>query len=625
MATPSLPPIQRSWARCQARGLDPTCAPQTGMINLSGWSHLQALVRSSIEDLYQLSDHPGFVVVICDDQGTIIDMAGDSAIMAQAQQYGIGYGITLAEEYAGTNAVDLALREALPCQTAGDDHYCQWLQSFALAAAPIFSPDGRALGALAILSLAEERHPYALGMVIAAAQAFHSQLRAERLLNEANDQLTELYATLDTINEGLIFVGPNGEIRRLSRRVASILGINVRSAAGRPLTSVISPPPAIAAALQQLSTLEEQEVIWQTPTGAQAVICGVRPVWDRSRRYLGSVITLRPTESVRQLVQQVVGARAAFTFRDIVGQSESMRQAMRQARLAAAGRGAILLRGEAGVGKEIFAQAIHNASSRAGGPFIRVSCAAIPRQLIDSELFGVEGTDRQPGRPGKLELAHGGVLYLEAIDALSFDQQTSLLRVIEMGRVIRTGGARPIPVDVRVITTGHGLEQLVEEGRFRADLYARLSAFVVDIPPLRQRGDDIILLANHMIRRLSEQFGRQVALDPDALAALRTYPWPGNVRELEVVLEQMVQTNAKSVLTVSDLPPVIARHTTPLLISDSPRLAETQELSERDAILRAGRAAGGRLGRAAALLGISRATLWRKMTRYRISREDMVP
>jgi transcriptional activator for dhaKLM operon len=403
------------------------------------------------------------------------------------------------------------------------------------------------------------------------------------------------------------------------------LGINVRSAAGRPLTSVISPPPAIAAALQQLSTLEEQEVIWQTPTGAQAVICGVRPVWDRSRRYLGSVITLRPTESVRQLVQQVVGARAAFTFRDIVGQSESMRQAMRQARLAAAGRGAILLRGEAGVGKEIFAQAIHNASSRAGGPFIRVSCAAIPRQLIDSELFGVEGTDRQPGRPGKLELAHGGVLYLEAIDALSFDQQTSLLRVIEMGRVIRTGGARPIPVDVRVITTGHGLEQLVEEGRFRADLYARLSAFVVDIPPLRQRGDDIILLANHMIRRLSEQFGRQVALDPDALAALRTYPWPGNVRELEVVLEQMVQTNAKSVLTVSDLPPAIARHTTPLLISDSPRLAETQELSERDAILRAGRAAGGRLGRAAALLGISRATLWRKMTRYRISREDMVP
>jgi transcriptional activator for dhaKLM operon len=124
---------------------------------------------------------------------------------------------------------------------------------------------------------------------------------------------------------------------------------------------------------------------------------------------------------------------------------------------------------------------------------------------------------------------------------------------------------------------------------------------------------------------LSEQFGRQVALDPDALAALRTYPWPGNVRELEVVLEQMVQTNAKSVLTVSDLPPAIARHTTPLLISDSPRLAETQELSERDAILRAGRAAGGRLGRAAALLGISRATLWRKMTRYRISREDMVP
>ncbi|GIV86449.1 MAG: sigma-54-dependent Fis family transcriptional regulator [Chloroflexus sp.] len=623
MALPSLPPIQRSWMRCQARGLDPANPPQTGPVNIAAWSHLQTLTRSSIEDLYQLSEHPGFAVVICDEQATIIDVAGDSTILSLAQQSGIGYGISLLEEVAGTNAVDLALREALPYQTNGDEHYCNWLQPFSLAAAPIFSPDGRALGALAILTRAEMQHSYALGMVIAAAQALHNQLRAERLLNEANDQLSELYATLDSINEGLIFVGPNGEIRRLSRRVASILDINVRSAAGRPLVSVIPPPPAISTALQELTTLDEQEVIWQTRSGPQAVMCSVRPVWDRSRRYLGSVITLRPAESVRQLVQQVVGARATFTFRDIIGQSEAMRQALRQARLAAAGRGPVLLRGEGGVGKEIFAQAIHNASNRAGGPFVRVACAAIPRQLLDSELFGVESSEHQAGRPGKLELAHGGVLYLEAIDALSFDQQTNLLRAIEMGRVIRSGGKRPIPIDVRLIVTGHDLEQLVQEGRFRADLYARLSAFTIDIPPLRRRGDDVLLLANHMVQRLSEQLGRPIALAPDALAALHSYPWPGNVRELEVVLEQTVQTTAKSVLTVHDLPPAIARHTTPLAMADNPRLAEAQALSERDAIVRAVRSAGGRLSRAATLLGISRATLWRKMTRYQISRDEL--
>ncbi|MEF3274834.1 MAG: sigma 54-interacting transcriptional regulator [Chloroflexus sp.] len=625
MATLPLPPIQRAWARCRAQNLDPASPPRCGPVNLTVWNHLQTLARSSIEDLYQLSDNPGFAVVICDEQGTIIDIAGDSAVITQAQQHGFGYGISLAEEVAGANAVDLALREALPCQTAGQEHYCAWLQPFALAAAPIFSPDGKALGALAILAPAHSHHPYALGLVIAAAQALHNQLRAERLLNEANDHLSELYATLDTINEGLIFVGPRGEIRRLSRRVANFLAINVRSAAGRPLASVIPLPPAIATALQNLSTLEDQEVIWQTAAGAQAVICGVRPVWDRSKRYLGSVITLRPTESVRQLVQQVVGARATFTFRDIIGQNESIRQALRQARLAAAGRGAVLLRGEPGVGKELFAQAIHNASSRAEGPFVRVSCAAIPRQLLDSELFGVEGNEQQPGRPGKLELAHGGVIYLESIDALSFDQQTSLLRAIEMGRVIRSSGARPISIDVRVIATGHNLEQLVQEGRFRADLYARLSAFIIDIPPLRQRGDDVILIANHIARRLSEQLGRPIALDPDALAALRAYPWPGNVRELEVVLERMAQVSDKSVLTVHDLPPFIARHSTPLTLADSPRLAEAHELSERDAIIRAVRAAGGRLGRAAALLGISRATLWRKMTRYQIARDDLTP
>ncbi len=623
MAIPSLPPIQRSWARCQTRGLDPATSPQVGPLQPTVWLHLHPLARSLIEDLYQFSAQPGFVALLCNEHCTIIDLAGDPAIMDRLAQAGIGYGISLAEDCAGANAVDLAVREALPCQTSGADHFCHWLQPFALAAAPIFSPEGKALGALAALSIADQQHPAALGMAIAATQALHHQIRAEYLLTDANDHLSELSATLDAINEGIIFVGPQGEIRRLSRRVASMLGINARAAAGRPLTAVLPPPPAIAAALRQLAPLDEQEVIWQTPNGPQAVLGGVRPVWDRSRRYLGSVITVRPIESVRHLVQQMVGAKATFTFRDIIGQSEGMRQALRQARLAAAGRGAVLIRGEAGVGKEIFAQAIHTASNRAQGPFVRVSCADIPRQLLDSELFGVEGSAQQAGRPGKLELAHGGVIYLESIDALSFDQQTRLLRAIEMGSIVRPGGSRPAPLDARVIAVGNGLEQLAQEGRFRADLYARLSAFVIDIPPLRQRGDDIILLANALAQRLSDQTGRPIALAPDALAALRAYPWPGNVRELEVVLEQAAQSSATGVVTASDLPAAIARHATPVTLPDSPRLAEMQALSERDAILRAGRAAGGRLGRAAALLGISRATLWRKMQRYQIRREEL--
>jgi transcriptional regulator with PAS, ATPase and Fis domain len=366
-------------------------------------------------------------------------------------------------------------------------------------------------------------------------------------------------------------------------------------------------------------------LLWQGRKGAVSAICGVRPVWDSGRRYLGALISLRPTRSVQQLIQRVVGARAQLTFRDMIGQSPAMLQALHQAHMAAGSSSCVLLRGEPGVGKEIMAQAIHNASARAGGPFISLNCAAVPRPLLAGELFGREGDQQgagQPGRPGRIELAHGGVLYLEQVGALPFELQTALLRAIEMRRTIRSGGSRPLPIDLRVIVTGTDLDRLVQEGRFRPDLAARLSAFVVDIPPLRQRGDDLLLLASHFLLLLGERLGRQVALDPDALQALRAYPWPGNVRELELTLENLLQSGEKSVLTRDDLPTALARAGAPLELPPAPTLADSHEVSEREAILRAGRQAIGHLGRTAALLGISRATLWRKMARHGISRSD---
>jgi transcriptional activator for dhaKLM operon len=335
---------------------------------------------------------------------------------------------------------------------------------------------------------------------------------------------------------------------------------------------------------------------------------------------------LRPSQSVHLLVQRVVGAQARFTFRDIIGQSPVLRQALHHAHMAANGTGSVLLRGEPGVGKELFAQAIHNASARSTGPFVSLNCAAVPRPLLAGELFGEEGDPLRPathGRPGRIELAQGGMLYLEDVDVLPPELQTSLLRAIEMRRIIRSAGTLPLPIDVRIAATvGADFERQVHEGRFRPDLAARLSAFSFEVPPLRRRGDDLLLLASQLLLLLGERLGRQVALAPEALQALRGYGWPGNVRELELTLERALAASEKSVIGLDDLPPAIARGVAPLEPPPAPTLDEHHRLSERDAIVRAGREAAGHLGRAALLLGISRATLWRKMERHGLSKAD---
>jgi transcriptional activator for dhaKLM operon len=433
------------------------------------------------------------------------------------------------------------------------------------------------------------------------------------------------------MSEGLIFLDAQNNLTKLNSRAGHMLGLSPRSAAGRPLAELLELPAALRAALEQRRALNDQELLFAGRKGSVAVLCSVRPLWDRGRRSMGALITLRPPESVQRLVQQVVGAHARFHFADIVGESQPMQAALRHARIAANSQTAVLLHGETGVGKELFAHAIHNASTRAEGPFVALNCAAVPRMLLMGELLGYEGgqASRTEGRPGKIELAQSGTLLLEDVGALTFEAQTSLLRVIETQNLIRIGGRRVVPVDARIIATSSGnLEREVSEGRFRADLFLRLSVLTIDIPPLRARGDDILLLLDQMLTWLNRRLGKQVLFGPDALAALRAYSWPGNVRELEAVMERLLHMTEKSVLILADLPTIIAQAfpATGLLghshgATQAPRLYDRHAAAERDAILRAGRENAGHLGRTAERLGISRATLWRKMKLYGLTKE----
>ena len=337
------------------------------------------------------------------------------------------------------------------------------------------------------------------------------------------------------------------------------------------------------------------------------------------------VLLLRRIADQRRLVAENRSLKEqlgrAQSMEGLIGQSRPMREVFQTIRLVAPGEARVLVTGESGTGKELVARAIHNLSSRRIQPLVTISCAAVPETLLEDTLFGHERgafTDAREARIGRFEYAHCGTVFLDDIDDMPLATQVKLLRVLQEGEVERLGAQAPIQVDVRVIAaTKVDLLDAVEEGRFRRDLYYRLNVVPIDLPPLRDREDDLKLLAQHFI----ELFGKGVPyrIAPETLDEMARYSWPGNVRELEHAIERAIALAGDAevlqrihILGTKSVParrPAAGRVTT---------LREAVEEAERGAILAALEHTGGRKAEAAKVLGISRKNLWEKMKLYEL-------
>ena len=435
-----------------------------------------------------------------------------------------------------------------------------------------------------------------------------------------NEQMMQIF---NTMQDGCMATDSNGIVTFINQAGAEIFGMQPAQIVGRHVVDAFKFEPEILTSLKTGVGWIDREFHIKLPHGLQVhLIKSAIPVFNEAHEVIGVVDTFRKFNKVRRLVSNISGTRGLLTFDSLIGQSAAIQNVISHAKKAAVNLSTVLLQGESGTGKELFAQAIHNASSRNEGPFVVIDCSSLPRELIESELFGyVEGTFTgayRNGRPGKFELADGGTVFLDEIGEMPLDLQTRLLRVLQSHTVTRLGTGNATPVDIRIIAaSSKNLRAEVEKQCFRQDLYYRLNIVSLHVPPLRRRKDDIPLLAEHFMRKIGQRMSRPgVDMTHAAMSLCEQYDWPGNVRELENTIERAFSLLEGHTIDTEHLPEELHhRHESCRGDATNFRSRKLADV-EWDTVVEALAQVNGNRLQAAKLLGISRSTLYEKLKEH---------
>lgn len=625
------PAIYASWLRCQKLMQPAPWRPphRAGTATLNAVRQrkgdLLALGQAALEDARELMEPRRCVLQILDESGCLLWHCGHAQTRAALESLGFVTGSYWAEGHIGTNAAALAIRDGSPAQVCGDEHYKQALRAWNSSAAPVYDNNGRQRAVIVLLSPASGHCASDLPLTLSIAREIGNALHTDILLAETNRHLNELYALLDGVEDGVLSWDHYGCLQYLNRRAAQMLQLDEQNSLGQPLAGLLVLPALLQHAIAQRATLSHAEVTFETHQQQFInTLLTLKPVPDGE--YCSFIALLHPLEQWRRLIHRQFG-KAGQTFEQMPGGSPDMRRLLRYGRQAARGHYPVLLQGEEGVGKELLAQAIHNAGERAGGPYVVLNCQTLTEGQMARELLGRDASEAEPGHPGKFELAQGGTLYLEQVEYLPPEMQSTLLQIIKTGVVTRQDANRVIPVDVRLIAaTGADLPLLVKQGRFRRQLFYTLQAFELQIPPLRRRQQDIPLLVAHHLQLLGQHFRHRYQIDGGAMHQLCGYPWPGNDLELKGVVERAAMICQQHRIRLTDLPEHLLAEKLALEPENPlPEQVMTLAEAERQAIIRAAHATGGKINEMAALLGTGRTTLWRKLKQYQLDTAQFKP
>lgn len=620
--------IRRSHARSARYGLDPHLdgAPEAGGLSaaglrkrINGQREFFDLARAQIDTLYGLLKGTGFCMALADSEGYVLYVVGDAELVEHFKRRRCLPGYRWLERDVGTCAIGLALEEKVPVFLPGDAMFSAEARRLSNAGAPVFAPDGGVvLGAISLSGESAMMHVHTLGLVRQAAETVTSQLRERERMRDLATTNQYLRALIESDSRGIVTVDSHGRIVQTNRSARRLFNLPV-SPAGRDFEDFTGGRSGVLEHLATGKSFRAREILARH--SGMTHFASFDPICMSNGEVAGGLLTVQEKKEVMGMAVEVTGSHAHFTFDSILGSSACLGQALRHARIAAASTAPVLLCGETGTGKELFAQAIHNGGERRNRPFVAINCGAIPKELLESELFGYEDGAftgaRKGGRPGKFELADSGTLFLDEIGDMPFDMQVKLLRVLQTGEIQRVGGLRTVPVDLRVISaTNKDLRQAIEQQKFRADLYYRISTLNILVPPLRERPEDILPLAEYFIQRHRLRLNKPTAvLPPDTAAMLTAHAWPGNVRQLESAVERAMHLAEGGDLLAEhfgiaglDRP----RQAAPSEPTGGPGQGTLEDLEQR-AVAEALARHNGNIRAASRALGVSRPTLYRKL------------
>ncbi len=597
------PEIIDSWIRSRDYGLEihqssrkSLVIPKADLENLLVENRF--LINATLTNLSRFESlmHANYDIFLSDPNGVLLlTSPGENNKMA-VERFNLAPGTVWNEQTVGTSAESLVPILKRPIQVCGPENFLDDYQNTASSAAPIFDIKDNLVG---ILSIATVNIQY--------VNSFNLSLAASLAeLIQKDFQLT-LYKEMDkAINEvkdeALVAIDNQGFIIYANQTTFSLFQCVGSNLIGRPIDSLLGDQPKIKKALKSSKSLLNNEIVIPKLGVFQ---CPVYPIKDQKSNQLGCFIAMKRSKTAYATAK-------GDPFATIIGSSEPIRDTISLVRRFARYESNILLKGESGTGKELFARAIHDVS-RPNRPFVAVNCGAIPRSLAESELFGYEGGSftgaERRGHMGKIEYANNGTLFLDEVGELPLELQPILLRVLEEKKIVRIGGTRSIETDFQLVAaTNKNLLDLVKKGQFREDLYYRLAIFKIVIPSLRERRQDILLLSEHFLSALAQKRGiPSPKLNRAAKTILLKYFWPGNVRQLEHCLTYAASIADDGIIRPENLPEEI-RH--------SSALSEEVPDPEMGGIRQALQESGHNVSEAAHSLGISRATLYRKIKKY---------
>lgn len=634
--------VVSGWERCKKSKTDTDS--NMCFFNLSAFD-LNTLLTESKELIYH-SDHVvesigeymnSFIsVLLVNKDGYILKEKKNKeygTLLNAAVNLPVGGRFT--ERFNGNTAMSTSIIENKPICLIGEEHYCKVYYEYSTLGAPIYI-NGEIVGVLSAIGLKTNVNRHSIGMIAAAAKAISIGYESDKLNKQIIEKNKCESAIVETLTDGVLTVDKDGFVTFLNQVGAEILCVNRENSIGKHISDVVDFKPVVLDVLKTGKGYIDKEFLLTKKTGEKIhFIKTAVPIKDEKGSIVTVVDTFRKIKRVNKLVNELNGAYANFSFDDIIGSSIELQDCIDKAKAAAESMSNVLITGESGTGKELIAHSIHNYSDRSMQPFVSINCGAIPRELLESELFGYEpgsftGASNK-GRMGKFELADGGTIFLDEIGDMPMDMQVKLLRVIQDRKLTRIGGNHVFDLDVRIITaTNKDLFEQCRKGVFREDLYYRINVLHVNLPPLRERKEDISELIQHFINKLNIKLDKEILdISPDAMKKIMSYNWPGNIRELENAIERAVNLSSSRIITENDI--FIENMCNDIndslsksypddknidIVSESK--IEPLEVVEKRAIERALNISGGNITTTANLLKVTRNTIYNKMKKYNL-------